>query len=236
MFANDTHLGDESWLTKRNQGLIRRDPAFLELQAISVAANLPFSTQDNSYVFDGTGGAGATVYIIDTGADLTNDVSSIPSSIYLLILVRQDFLASPNRAFQQPLRWIYPQVGNNVGPGVQTDAGAHPSINAGQTFWTGKGHGTAMLSKVCGHNCGVAKAASSIVVKCTEEVSPECYLRALDDIRLDITNPANGFDLSDPKVVVLFSVYWPTEAINFFMNTNAANIVGALQLLYHIVI
>ena len=64
------------------------------------------------------------------------------------------------------------------------------------------GHGTAMLSKVCGFSLGVAKRASATIVKCEAKVRPECLLDALTKVLDDVEE--EGYT----NVVVSMSLFW----------------------------
>jgi hypothetical protein len=75
-----------SKLQKRNGGLIRQAGAANELVHISLGQGLMLAQQSQNYVYDKTGGAGSTVYIIDTGANLASPVSLI--TLYSRILLR----------------------------------------------------------------------------------------------------------------------------------------------------
>jgi hypothetical protein len=126
---------------------------------------------------------------------------------------------------------LFPQVSNTEDRFYDdSDIKLVNNVNpTGPQWWFGAGHGTAMLSKISGNNCGVAKAANSIVVKCNSPVQPECYLKALTDVYGDIMDPNNGFDLSDPKVVILFALYWQPGQLTRLMSVNEINVVSALQ-------
>lgn len=66
-----------SKLQKRNGGLVRQAGAVDEVVHISLGPGLELAQQSHNYVYDRTGGAGSTVYIVDTGANLANPVSLV---------------------------------------------------------------------------------------------------------------------------------------------------------------
>jgi len=74
-----------------------------------------------------------------------------------------------------------------------------------------------MLSRVAGMRYGVAKAANTIVVKCPDTVSPDCFLVALITVLNYVKDPANSLT----KTVLLMSIYWPNGQL--FMSSNGAD-------------
>jgi hypothetical protein len=73
------------------------------------------------------------------------------------------------------------------------------------------GHGTAMLSKVCGFSLGVAKRTSATIVKCQAQIRPECLFDALTKVFDDVA--LQGYT----NVVVSMSLFWYTYILESIM-------------------
>lgn len=61
-------------IQKRNEGLLRQRRAANEMKFISQPYEFPDVFNFDEYVYDRAAGVGITVYISDTGANLTNPV------------------------------------------------------------------------------------------------------------------------------------------------------------------
>lgn len=66
-------------LQKRDRGITRQRDAAEEMKFLSQPYHLGLQNFD-AYVYDGSAGSGATVYISDTGANLNNIVFRHPQS------------------------------------------------------------------------------------------------------------------------------------------------------------
>lgn len=104
-----------------------------------------FDSYDHRYQFDSSVGDSIPVYIVDTGANLNND----------------EFTQLDNIGSQ--VSWLL--VGNENNDQLMDDSG----FNQAQTRGL-KGHGTCMLSLVCGANVGVAKRVKPWVVRVPRRV------------------------------------------------------------------
>ncbi|KAI4241695.1 MAG: hypothetical protein L6R42_011193, partial [Xanthoria sp. 1 TBL-2021] len=92
-------------IQKRNEGLLRQRRAANEMKFISQPYEFPDVFNFDEYVYDRAAGVGITVYISDTGANLTNP----------------EFQQGSNIA--QRVRWLFGQGGGNINTD-QTDISA----------------------------------------------------------------------------------------------------------------
>jgi hypothetical protein len=146
-------------LVKRALG--RQVNAAPEMVFISQAQGSTLVNYQGNYIYDDSAGVNQIVYIVDTGADLSNPVRTClyNNEKFLLQLTSpQEFTDGDNVA--QRVQWIQAGEGND---GAEDDGSVffNPNINKN----SGKGHGTAMLSKVAGHLYGVAKRVTPVLVR-----------------------------------------------------------------------
>lgn len=75
--STTTLIQASATIIRRDRGLTRQSPAVGEMVFISQPQGIPLANLKPRYVYDASAGSGQTVYIVDTGADLTHDVRLI---------------------------------------------------------------------------------------------------------------------------------------------------------------
>lgn len=155
-----------------------------DLVVASQFPGMDFAWYRRNYIFHERAGRDVKIYIIDSGADLTHDVSGMhPSPFGFPADDSQEFTGGSNMASRT--RWLH------TNPEIQTDEN------------DGGIHGTCMLARMGGNTLGVAKHTSPIIVrKPSTSNSIEYYFeglrRVIEDTRGD----------EKPSVLSL-SLYWP---------------------------
>ena len=144
--ASTTTVQAQATIIRRDRGLTRQSTVLDEMIFISQPKGFTLGKLKSRYVYDKSAGTGQTVYIVDTGADLTSDVSFMsPRSAFISSTHLQEFTNGKNIASK--VQWLFPNP-NLATPGDDSQE-----------------HGTGMLSKVTGDQFGISKDVKPIVVR-----------------------------------------------------------------------
>ncbi|KAI9721791.1 MAG: hypothetical protein M1812_002126 [Candelaria pacifica] len=167
----------------------KKDKAIDDLIFISQQPGKRLQDMSGEYKYDNAAGSGIKVYIVDTGAYLD----------------KPDFQIGENVASRAT--WL------KVGQVEPNDDSSMSLDRSG-----GKGHGTCMLSHVCGFSFGVAKKASPIIVRVPRGATIENYLEGISKVHDDIVNTKNPHkgtqDHYKSKSVILMPWFYPTGQVN----------------------
>ncbi|KAI9717752.1 MAG: hypothetical protein M1812_004481 [Candelaria pacifica] len=157
------------------------DKAEDELVFLSQQQGKSLKDMGGKYYYDDIAGSGVTVYVVDSGAYLD----------------KQDFNTGAN--VQSRARWLL--VGENQ---LKDDS----SVNTERT--SGKGHGTCMLSIVCGAKYGVAKKVNPVIVRVPKSNTVEDWLEGISKVHDDVLARNDKTKHS----VMLMAFYFPKDKIN----------------------
>ncbi|KAK3622536.1 hypothetical protein LTR56_022165 [Elasticomyces elasticus] len=135
--------------------IVRQRDAGDEMAFISQEEGHALTDYAGNYYFDSTAGAGVTVYILDSGADLTNSEFR-PVSV----------------------RWIPAGNGNFE----ETDSSVYIDANG---LKGGKGHGTCMLSRATGNVYGTSKNVDAVLARVPPSPAEMDWIDGLEKILED---------------------------------------------------
>ena len=147
------------------------------------------------YVYDESAGRGVTVYISDTGANLTNTVSSILVDLWSVSDRFKEFTDGSNVAGR--VRWLFGQGGGIV--------------NTDQIDVSPLGHGSCVLDKVGGYRYGVAKNVNPVVVRAVH-FHADSYIDTVRQIDADYRRIYDQ-DPENARAIVNLSWGWPESRL-----------------------
>lgn len=160
----------QATIVRRDRGLTRQSPVVDEMTFISQPEGIQLRLLKPRYVYDATAGSGQTVYIVDSGADLTHDVRPLSrASTTNSLPSLQEFTKGKNIASK--VQWLFPNPDLVNTPGDDEQA-----------------HGTGVLCKVTGDQFGIAKDIKPVVVRVGPrgKTTADQYLNSVQQVLNDV--------------------------------------------------